>query len=183
MNTNRWSVSGIFKSIFLMGILLFTSYDANGQFFRVRERTRFNVSADGFWMKGKLAFPGQRFGLADDGAVFSDVKVVVKNRRGERRPRKRRADVNIDVVFFGIVGGEIIEVGGANRNCSRSKRCKYRVQKIFLEEEFLDMNIDIVGMAACISGQRADRDLTRFSRTVGRVPREFDRSEFCRPFP
>lgn len=122
--------------------------------FRVRDK--FNIKADGYWMKGKCFLPGKRLALRDDSAVFTDTGVIVKNRKGKRNPLKTNANVDIAYTFFGPISGRLREIGTAGHQCRNEKVCHHRNFRIRLEQDITG-GIDIAGMRVRIVGWKGDR--------------------------
>lgn len=96
----------------------------------LRDRNRFNVKADGFWMKGRCFKPGKATFLtggaakAFGGLNWKDVGCVVKNRKGKRRPKKRRADVLIRMTIYAKnERGVVYPAISLSKRCNHSKRC------------------------------------------------------------
>lgn len=139
--------------------------------FRVRDR--FNVQADGYWMKGRCFLPGKRLALHDGSAVFTDTGVVVKNRRGKRNPRKTRGNIALAYTFFGTISGRLREIGTAPGSCRNTKVCRHRKFRIRLEEDITG-GVDITGMRVIIIGWKGDRgpedEDTHIECRLGTIP-------------
>lgn len=146
-----------------------------------RERERFNTSASGFWMKGRCFFPGNIRVDSQHNWVFPGVSTaanlgcLVKNRKGKRRPGKRRADVKISVAAY--IPRASSPVNLVDGQCKNVRRCRkfISIRRNSGAPGGLSGTVDpsagdviITGIIATICGIRAgDRLATRFEVHVG----------------
>lgn len=140
--------------ILALTFLIFSRLEA-GVF---RDRDRFNVEATGhgFWMKGKCVLPAGRLGIADDSAVFKDIGCIVKNRKGKRRPRKEKANIRMNIDYYGYASETLRKITESNKQCFNSKSCREKNFRINLEEMPHGFIGDITGLYACIEGWKSE---------------------------
>lgn len=135
----------------------------------LRKRERFNIHGDGFWMKGRCFFPGRAQVDPEWNVVFpgsgaaAKFGCLVKNRKGKRRPGKRRADAFVSfVVYAEDDRGRLHKLGPAEGSCTKSRRCRIRIGSLPLSvgpdpRVGSTVGSDVVGMAAKVCGQRPPR--------------------------
>lgn len=149
-----------FISVLAVTFLLLTAVQAEAG--PLRDRERFNVHGDGFWMKGRCFTPGS-ITIPDEYnlVIFSrldDFGCLVKNRRGKRRVRKRKARVVIDLSWVvetdTSAGLRVIEL--PSKTCNNSRRCRSSVEEPLPTGTPLPRPWRIVGMIAEICGQRRE---------------------------
>ena len=102
----------------------------------LRDRDRFNVKADGFYMKGRCFKSGKSSFLSSGGAKlfggigWKDVGCVVKHRKGKRRPRKEKADAYIHMtIYVEGEGGQPVPALTSAKLCNNAKKCKVGVNQ------------------------------------------------------
>lgn len=163
-----------FTSLLAVLFLLLTAGQADAG--PLRERERFNVHGDGFWMKGRCFTPGS-ITIPDEYnlVIFSrldDFGCLVKNRRGKRRARKRKARVVIDlswVVETDTSGLRVIEL--PSKTCEHSRRCRSSVEEPLPSGTPWPRPWRVVGLIAEICGQRRETHKFKEPRLVPGGPR------------
>lgn len=157
--------------ITFLAATLFLPTIANSGVFR--ERDRFNVQANGFWMKGRCVTPTEF-----SGSAFRDAGCIVKNRKGKRRPGKRNRNVDIRNLYFGFIdtsaGRRWSSFFGPGAECRNTRRCN---SKRFADYSTEERGFKILGSLNCIIGWGNDRSAaTAFMAVTGRVPSSMDES-------
>ena len=150
---------------------------AEAGIFRTREY--FNVRADGHWLKGRCFMPGKVKIPAESNYVIlsrlGEFGCIVKSRKGKRRAVKRKADMTIDIVFFGRIDrGRPFTLPAERVSCNHSRRCSFiPTNPMGLPSGVprgVGGEVEIIGMSAAICGRRSDdREATRFYINVGEV--------------
>ena len=135
-----------------------------------RTRDRFNVKADGYWMKGRCVLPGILSRDTEYYGYFSDTGTIVKNRKGKRRPKKVKANVDLSYIFYGRIGGVIQEIGRSSASFRNKRTVRHKSFRIRFEYEITG-GIKIVGMKVEIVGWRNDLSAAkRIECRVGKLP-------------
>ena len=163
-----------------------------------RDRTRFNIKADGFWMKGRCFMPGA-IEIPDNYnfvvlSFLDDFGCLVKNRKGKRRIRRRKAFVSMDfaLVVRSRYGGPLRTISARKSTCKHARRCRGAFEgplpngvpisnpPIGVPPSTsprwagspIPSPTKIVGLVAKICGQKnePDRTGTRFEVHVGKTP-------------
>lgn len=169
-----------FTSLLAVLFLLLTAAQADAG--PLRERERFNVHGDGFWMKGRCFFPGRvrvdpEWNLVFPGSgAAASFGCLVKNRKGKRRPGKRKADIQITVQgVFEDEGGSLRTRPIAEGSCTRARRCRVRTDRILAHGPDPrvggTLESDVVGVVATICGQRRETQKFKEPRLVPGGPR------------
>lgn len=143
----------------------------------LKDRTRFNIQGDGFWMKGRCFTPGA-ITIPDEYnfvilSRLDDYGCLVKNRRGERKVRKRKARVRIQLNW-------VIETDTAPglqvhafepRVCNHARRCRVSMEEPLPTGTPLPRPWRVVGLIGDICGQRRERRTFRNPRLSAGGPR------------
>ena len=168
----------LFKSFCLVTLLTCLSLGTSTNLAEagiLRTRERFNINADGFWMKGKCFIPGA-VEIPDEYNLvifsrFDEFGCLVKNRKGERRPGKRKSDnwIRLSWIIRDDSGRtDYIHMG--EKECNHVRRCRTSVERRLPTGTPLPPPFRIVGLVANICGRRSEGTATHFEVHVGDTP-------------